>query len=153
MAFAAARSVKRRALPAAVILIALALLGPARAEDAAVAAAERAAIRNVIERQIAAFARDDAATAFSFASPAIQHQFGTPEIFMHMVESGYRAVYRPRSVSFSQARRAEGMVVQEVDLIDPDGNGVRAFYVMERESDGSWRINGVSLAPGSEKET
>jgi hypothetical protein len=153
MAFAAARSVKRRALPAAVILIALALLGPARAEDGAVAAAERAAIRNVIERQIAAFARDDAATAFSFASPAIQHQFGSPDTFMHMVESGYRAVYRPRSVSFREARRAVDRVIQEVDVIGPDGNGVRAFYIMERESDGSWRIDGVSLAPGSEKET
>jgi uncharacterized protein DUF4864 len=129
------------------------LSGPARAQAAEVPAADRTAIAGVIERQMAAFAKDDAAAAFSFASPAIQHQFASPDNFMRMVESGYRAVYRPRSVSFRQARGIENRVVQEVDIIGPDGNGVRAFYVMEREADGSWRIDGVSLAPGSEKET
>ncbi|MGO8915997.1 MAG: DUF4864 domain-containing protein [Stellaceae bacterium] len=139
------------------LLILLVLLaaapGAARAGDDAVSAADTAAIRGVIQRQIAAFAKDDAATAFSFASPALQRQFGSPENFMRMVETGYRAVYHPRSVEFGAARRGDGTVVQEVDVIGPDGLGVRAFYLMEQERDGSWRINGVSLAPGSEKET
>jgi ketosteroid isomerase-like protein len=129
------------------------LLASARADEAAIAAAERAAIRSVIERQIAAFAKDDAAAAFGFASPSIQRQFGTPETFMGMVQSGYRPVYRPHSLSFREATRVEGGVVQEVDVIGADGKSARAFYLMEREQDGSWRINGVSLLPGVEKET
>jgi uncharacterized protein DUF4864 len=153
MAAAAASLITRLGGLAFLLLSVLALSAPAHAQAAEITAADRAAITNVIERQMAAFAKDDAATAFSFASPAIQHQFGSPDTFMHMVESGYRAVYRPRSVSFREARRAEDRVIQEVDVIGPDGNGVRAFYIMERESDGSWRIDGVSLAPGSEKET
>ena len=36
--------------------------------------------------------------------------------------------------------------------IGPDGNGARALYIMERESDGTWRINGVELAASAEKE-
>jgi hypothetical protein len=148
-----ARSIARRGWRRPLVLLLLALCGPARAQAADVAAADRAAIASVIERQMAAFAKDDADTAFSFASPAIQHQFSSPDIFMRMVQSSYRAVYRPRSVSFREARKDEGRIVQEVDIIDPDGNGVRAFYTMEREDDGSWRIDGVSLAPGSEKET
>jgi hypothetical protein len=38
-------------------------------------------IRSVIEYQLAAFKNDDAQSAFSFASPAIQAQFGTAEHF------------------------------------------------------------------------
>jgi len=123
----------------------------ARADD--VAAADSARIKSVIERQLAAFARDDADTAFGFASPAIQQRFGTADIFMQMVRSDYRAVYRPRSVSFGAARRSDGLIVQEVDLIGPDGAGVRASYLMERQDDGSWRINGVGLAPGKQRES
>jgi len=140
--------------PSLLLAVALLLAAPRlAAADDAIAAADGAAIKSVIERQMAAFARDDAAAAFDFASPGIQHQFGTPENFMRMVESGYRAVYRPRSVTFGRLGSVEGVVVQEVDVIGPDGSGVRAFYLMERESDGSWRINGVRLAPGNEKET
>ena len=150
MAAAPASSIIRFAL---LLLSGLSLVAPARADAGEVGVAERAAIADIIGRQMAAFAKDDAATAFSFASPGIQHQFGSADTFMRMVESGYRAVYRPRSVSFREARRTGEKIIQEVDVIDPDGNGVRAFYIMERESDGSWRIDGVSLAPGSEKET
>lgn len=137
------------------ILAVLLLPAPraARGENDAVPAADGAAIRSVIQQQIAAFARDDGPAAFGFASPAIQQEFGSPETFMRMVETGYRAVYRPRSVAFGAARAAGGMVVQEVDVVGPDGLGVRAFYLMERESDGSWRINGVRLTPGNDKET
>jgi hypothetical protein len=149
----AASSITRLGNLAVLVLSLLTLSASAQAPAADIAAADRAAIRSVIERQMAAFATDDAATAFGFASPAIQHQFGSPDAFMHMVESGYRAVYRPRSVSFREARRAAHRVIQEVDVIGPDGNGARAFYIMEREDDGSWRIDGVSLAPSSEKET
>jgi hypothetical protein len=123
----------------------------ARADDGA--AADSVRIKSVIERQLAAFARDDADTAFGFASPAIRQRFGTADIFMQMVRSDYRAVYRPRSVSFGAAARSDGMIVQEVDLIGPDGAGVRAFYLMERQDDGSWRINGVGLAPGKQRES
>jgi hypothetical protein len=131
----------------------LVLAAPLRAEDASVPAADRTAIHVVIERQIEAFAKDDAAAAFAFASPTIQRKFGTPDDFMAMVRSGYAAVYRPRSLSFGETRLVEGVTVQQVDLIGPDGIGRHAFYLMEHESDGSWRINGVTMTKGAEEET
>jgi hypothetical protein len=139
----------------AVCLVVLGLIAAgarAHAGDDGVAAADGAAIRGVIERQIAAFAKDDAATAFGFASPAIQQQFGSPETFMRMVQEGYRPVYRPRSVSFGEARRLGESVVQQVDVIGPDGVGAHAFYTMEHERDGSWRIGGCTLTRSSDKE-
>jgi len=108
---------------------------------------DRQAIRSVIEQQIRAFQQDDARTAFSFASPEIRGKFGTPEVFMQMVKSAYPAVYRPRSVMFEQLKEVDGMVAQAVLLLAPDGNLERAIYLMEKQVDGTWKINGCYLEP------
>ncbi len=102
-------------------------------------------IRNLIERQIDAFKRDDATAAYSFAAPSIQKIFPTAEIFMDMVRNGYQPVYRPRSFAFDELTRIEGKLVQPVRVIGPDGVPVTALYIMERQSDGSWKIGGCVL--------
>lgn len=108
---------------------------------------DRATIRSVIEQQLRAFQQDNAELAFSFASPGIQAQFETAENFMRMVESSYPAVYRPRSVMFEDIVRVEGRVAQRVVLMGPDGALFNAFYLMQIQSDESWRINGCFLQP------
>jgi ketosteroid isomerase-like protein len=124
----------------------LLFVGPARAQTPApVSQADRQAIRRVIESQLAAFQRDDGPGAFAFASPMIREIFATPENFMAMVKSAYQPVYRPREVAFRELAMLEGAPAQEVYLVGPDGQTVIALYVMERQPDGSWRINGVYL--------
>ncbi len=131
---------------AMVWLAAVVLLSPAQAQqDSAPTAAERQAIVAVISDQLAAFQRDDGAGAFAYASPTIRRKFGTSENFMAMVRSGYRAVYRPAEVAFLETRVERGMTVQLVRLLGPDGRSVVAAYEMQRQTDGSWRINGVFL--------
>ena len=121
---------------------------PALAQPGAtVSSADRAAIATTIQRQVEAFRRDDGTEAFGYASPTIQGMFGTAENFMHMVREGYRAVYRPRSFSLDEVIEAEGIVVQRVSVIDPDGQPVTAIYIMQRQPDGSWRIDGCYLLP------
>ena len=129
--------------------LALALfVGRARAlTSAPVSQADRLAIRRVIESQLAAFQRDDGPGAFAFASPMIREIFATPENFMAMVKSAYQPVYRPREVAFRALAEVEGAPAQEVYLVGPDGQAVIALYVMERQPDGNWRINGVYLLP------
>jgi hypothetical protein len=137
------------------LLTGLALLlfaGRARAQAPdPVSRADRLAIRRVIESQLAAFQRDDGPGAFAFASPSIREIFATPESFMAMVKSAYQPVYRPREVAFRELASLAGAPAQEVYLVGPDGRAVIALYVMERQPDGSWRINGVYLlqAPGA----
>lgn len=114
---------------------------------------EQAAIRTVIESQLAAFQRDDGVGAFSFASPTIRERFRTPEIFMTMVRSGYRAVYRPREVEFRDLRLVEGTPAQEILFVGPDNQAVVAVYLMEKQPDGSWKINGVYLVKSTEATT
>jgi len=111
---------------------------------------DRAAIRQVIESQLAAFKRDDGAAAYAFATPMIQQKFGTAEHFMTMVRTAYPAVYRPKAVEFRELASSDDMgVMQKVFFVGPDGAGVLAFYQMERQPDGSWKISGcfVTVSP------
>ncbi len=106
---------------------------------------DRQAIRAVIEDQLGAFQRDDAAGAFAHASPSIQRQFQNPTIFMEMVRIGYPPVYRPRHVEFRDIVDVDGVPTQRVLLVAPDGTPVIALYPMERQADGTWRIDGCFL--------
>ena len=106
-----------------------------------------AEIRAVIHRQIDAFRRDDAQGAFALVSPGVQQAFGTPERFLDAVRAGYRAVYRPASVSFLELVVMGGDVVQQVQVIDRSGAAWVAYYAMQRQRDGSWRTNGCHLDP------
>jgi uncharacterized protein DUF4864 len=130
---------------ARLILALCLLLGvtAARAED--LAPADRAAIAGVISDQIAAFRVDDAARAFAYASPAIQAKFGTAERFLEMVRSGYAPVYQAEDLAFGEIAVENGVPVQAVEIHTLDGEGVLALYFMERQPDGSWRINGVVM--------
>jgi hypothetical protein len=101
--------------------------------------------QSVIRSQEDAFSRDDAATAYTFASPGIQSWYRTPETFMFMVRNGYAPVYRNRSFEFGEARTADGKIVQEVHIIDANGEAWEALYTLEPQSDGSLKISACVL--------
>lgn len=131
------------------LVIAL-LLAPVGAVAQPLGPDDKAAIAAVIEQQLKAFQRDDGSDAFSYASPMIQGMFRNPDIFMDMVRNGYPPVYRPRAYEFQGLDLSSGEPVQEVYLVGPDGEEVIARYTMQRQPDGSWRINGcvLTVAPG-----
>jgi len=112
----------------------------AHAEDG-----RRASILEVIGAQLAAFQRDDASTAFAFATPDIQAIFGTPANFLQMVAEAYAPVYRPRKFTFLDLVEKDGRLVQRVLFTGPDGKQVLALYMMAQQGDGSWRIAGCVL--------
>ena len=110
-----------------------------------VRADDTSAIQQVISEQLDAFQRDDGAQAFSYASPGIRRMFGNADNFMRMVRQGYPSVYRPQSFEFREVVEIEGRLVQEVLFVGPTGQVEIASYLMERQPDGSWRINGVVM--------
>ena len=116
-------------------------IGPA----SAVEQADRTAIRGVIEGQLQALRRDDAAGAYAFAAPGVQRMFPSEEGFMRMVQEGYRPVYKPRSHSFGGLEETPAGLVQSVRLRDAEGTDWTALYALERQPDGSWRISGCQL--------
>jgi len=128
-------------------LLALILLGTSAALPAAeVSPRDALAIRAVITDQLDAFTQDDATRAFSLATASIRAQFGTPEAFINMVRSAYPVVYRRKAVQFETPAVIEGEIIQPVRMTDAEGRTWVALYPMQRESDGSWRINGCQLA-------
>ena len=128
-----------------VLVLGLVLGSAPGATAAGLAEGDRAAIRMTIERQLAAFQRDDGAAAFAYAAPSIREKFGTPENFMAMVRIGYEPVYRPREVEFHEIAVLEGAPTQEVLLVDRNGIAWLAYYPMQRQPDGRWLIEGCIL--------
>ena len=126
---------------------------PARAAPSTepVAAADARAVHSVVAAQLDAFANDDAARAFSYAAPAIQAMFQTPERFVAMVRAGYPVVYRAAGATFLVPQRFGEDIVQGVHLSDGDGAVWLATYRLERQRDGSWRINGCDVQRASGK--
>ena len=79
--------------------------------------------------------------------------FGTAENFLQMVRTSYGVVYRPQSVKFEKFEVVDDEVFQPVRMTDSQGQAWIALYAMERQPDGSWRINGCQLARLTERET
>ncbi|GJD75570.1 DUF4864 domain-containing protein [Methylobacterium goesingense] len=133
---------------AVLLFLAILFAAPAMAADTAA----RDAARATVERQIEAFRRDDAATAYAQAAPAIQNMFPSPDTFLAMVREGYAAVYRARRYSVDRIEEAgdDGLALG-VTLQDEAGTDWAALYSLERQPDGAWRISGCRLvkAPGS----
>jgi hypothetical protein len=128
-------------------LLILGLSGSALADDGA-----RAEARAVIAKQVEAFGRDDAPTAYAQAAPAIRELFPNADLFIGMVRNQYRPVYRHRSFVFGEGRdTGEAGMVQSVAIQDEYGVDWTAEYSLVRGADGAWRITGCRLikAPGT----
>lgn len=125
----------------AALLVALGFtLSPASAFADDIAAAQ-----DVIRAQEQAFVRDDAATAYSYAAPAIREIFPAPDIFMTMVQNGYAPVYRHRSFEFGDSKTEGNRIAQRVHIVDANGEAWEAHYTLEQQADGSYKITGCSL--------
>jgi hypothetical protein len=136
----------------ALLLVGGLLLPRLAAADAlaGIGEADRGQIAAVIRSQLDAFRHDDGGAAFAFASPTIQGIFQTPEHFLDMVRTAYPPVYRPREVEFRDLVDYRGQPTQRVLLVGPDGRPMVAYYMMQRQPDGSWKINGCVLMGADE---
>jgi hypothetical protein len=126
----------------AIFLLAVVLLGlaaPARAGE------DVAAAQTVIRSQAEAFGRDDAATAYSYAAPAIHDMYPQADIFMTMVQRSFATVYRHRSFEFGEARVKGSWIAQRVHIVDANGEAWEALYTLEAQPDGTFKITGCSL--------
>lgn len=130
-----------------VVLWYCASLGAALAAEP-LAPDDRLAVRAVIEKQLAAFAQDDAEQAFSYASPSIQSTFVTARNFMDMVRIAYPVVYRPLDLRFQVPFMQGTEIWQTVEMRDAAGTDWTALYTLLRQTDGTWRISGCVLRRG-----
>lgn len=124
-----------------VLVIVLSLTGLAFGGEAEVKAAQGS-----VDAQLRAFQVGDHTLAYSYAAPNIQRIFPTVEAFMGMVNKGYMPVAKPKGFAFGKVEElAAGAIVQQVLIVGPDGKDYEAVYTLERQTDGSFKITGVSL--------
>jgi hypothetical protein len=142
----------RRLLAAAGAAVTL-LLAATPTHAAALAAADEKSVRTVVESQLAAFAKDDANKAFSFAAPNVRQAVGTATGFMAMVRRDYPVVYRPASVAFLKPDGKGGQAVQRVHMIDAAGDAWMAIYSLERQKNKAWRITGCVVVENTGRMT
>ena len=109
-------------------------------------ASDRQAIETTIRQQLEAFARDDAKTAFGYATPDIQRMFRSSDNFLSMVRESYQPVYRSAGVQFVRLEAVDGSWVQTVQLVDGEGRVWRALFTMKRQPDRTWKVGGCQLA-------
>lgn len=116
---------------------------PALAEDALYIT------RGVIERQIEAFLKDDAAAAYAFAAPGIQARYPDKDSFFAMVKKSYQPVYKPGNYAFGRSKTVDdgAMILHELLIEGRDGKDWKAVYQLLRQPDGSYRIGGVVIVP------
>jgi len=82
------------------LILFIALFTASAQSGQSVEQAQFSSMQQVIERQLDAFARGDATTAYAQASPLIQAMFPNQDIFMTMVRQGYGALISPAQVDF-----------------------------------------------------
>ncbi len=123
------------------VLQALAVPGYART----LPAADAAQVRSVVQSQLAAFAKDDAEKAFSFAAPNIRKTFGSAATFMAMVQRSYPVVYRPVSSAFLTVQGSGNQAIQRVQMQDAQGDAYLATYTLERQKNKTWRVTGCQV--------
>ena len=116
---------------------------PALAEDALYIT------RGVIERQIEAFLKDNAAAAYAFAAPGIQARYPDKDSFFAMVKKCYQPVYKPGNYAFGRSKTVDdgAMILHELLIEGRDGKDWKAVYQLLRQPDGSDRIGGVVIVP------
>ena len=132
---------------------ALATLADDALRPAEVSPADARAVRSVVEAQLKALAADDAPQAFSHASPAIQKQIGDAAAFARMVRMAYPMLIRPVSISFYRPLASASVITQSVMFRDAEGRVWRADYLLQRQADQRWRIEGCQVVRSDDAST
>jgi hypothetical protein len=101
----------------------------------------------VISSQIDALIADDAAKAYSYASPDIRSLYPDEDTFITMVQKNYEPVYHAGNYAFGRSKLIGGgeLVFQEVMISAKEGRDWTAIYEMRLMDDGSYKVNGVRI--------
>lgn len=118
---------------------------PAAAQVVDLSPADVTEIQGAVQSQIEALANDDADSAFELTTAETKSRLGTPERFLALIKEQYDPVYRNRLVMMATPKMVAGSVYQLVRLTALDSQVWLAIYQMDKDPDGSWKIDGCEL--------
>lgn len=111
---------------------------------------DKAMIRQLVEKQLQAFQQNDEEAAFALTSPIIQKKFARQD-FMSIVSDKYIALIKPRSIMFRGFTMVDNYPALVATIMDREGNLAQGIFVVQRQSDYSWRMHGYELVSLNEK--
>jgi len=104
-------------------------------------------VQQVVRQQLAAFAKQDAKSAFALADPDLRTQFGDAEAFLATVREQYPMLMQASSVLFLKPETDGTIAVQKVRISDEGGSAWSLTYLLNRQQDDQWRISGCVVTP------
>jgi hypothetical protein len=127
------------------VAIALAVSSAMKANAGPLSADDSRKVQAVIVAQLAAFADDDADSAFATATPAVREAIGNSWRFLAMVRGSYPMVYRPGAVTFHKPDENDGTVLQLVEITDDEAKSWLVAFTLQRQPDSDWRIGSCAV--------
>jgi hypothetical protein len=106
---------------------------------------EMVEILSAVQTQIDALTNDDAAKAFDLTTEDTRNRLGSPDNFLKIIKEKYEPVYRHRMALYSPPQIVLGKVYQAVRLTDLDSHVWVAIYLMHKDEEGIWKIDGCQL--------
>lgn len=116
-------------------------------EAAAPRSASTQVVQQVVRQQLAAFAKQDATSAFALADPDLRTQFDNAEAFLATVKEQYPMLMQASSVLFLKPETDGTIAVQKVRISDEGGSAWSLTYLLNRQHDNQWRISGCVVTP------
>lgn len=127
------------------MLLVMAWVLSLRAGAADLGQKEETAIQSAVQLQIEALANDDADRAFALTTETTRSRLGSPGNFLKMIKEQYDPVYRHRLALYQSPQIVLGKVYQVVRLTDLDSHVWLAIYLMHKDAEGTWKIDGCQL--------
>jgi Domain of unknown function (DUF4864) len=136
----------RSAATAWALLFAAILFGAVYATDMP-QPADESGVQATVQRQLQAFAAEDAGSAFALADPGLRTRFGTAEEFLNVVRNEYPMVLRPISVLFLKPHSDGAIALQKVRMTDSEGSAWMVTYLLNRQRNDQWLISATLVEP------
>lgn len=111
---------------------------------------DKITIRQLVEKQLQAFKKNDRDTAFSLISPNIQEKL-EPNSFLTRIKKKYNAIVNPRSIMFQGFTLVEDRPALASMIMDRDGQLTQGIFIVEYQHGFGWCICGYKLLSVDEK--
>ncbi len=136
---------KRHVLLSIMFVLSLLVAWPMQTYAAQLSKKDVAAIQSAVQLQINALANDDAASAFELTTVDTRNRLGTADNFLRLIKEQYDPVYRHQTALFSVPQMVHGKIYQLVRLTDLNSHVWVAIYLMHKDEQGAWKIDGCEL--------
>ena len=111
---------------------------------------DKIVIRQLVEKQLQAFKKNDWDTAFSLTSPSIQNKL-EPSSFITTIKQKYNAIVDPRSIMFQGFTLIDDYPALTSMIMDQNGQLTQGIFIVEYQHGFDWCICGYKLLSVDEK--